>query len=181
VDDLQENINNPADVGRFLAGVGALIWDSLNDSYLVLKRAGSKDFAPGAWECVTGRVDQGESFEAALHREVDEELGIAVIPQFIIGTTHFYRGKQDPQNELLGIVYCCVPEDILTARNMIRLSQEHDECRWVTVEESKALLNSGNNTELWLQNVIERAEIIRQYMPFGLLATHLWQGFELDS
>jgi 8-oxo-dGTP pyrophosphatase MutT (NUDIX family) len=178
---MSENVENPADVGRFLAGVGALLWDSLNNSYLVLKRADSKDFAPNVWECVTGRVDQGESFEEALHREVDEEIGIPVVPQFIIGTTHFYRGDPVAQNELLGVIYCCVPENLLLAREQIRLSQEHSEFRWVTSEEAHVLLNSDHATERWLRRVINRAEIIRQYIPVELLATHTWQGFELDT
>ena len=178
---MSEKLEHQADVGRFLAGVGALLWDSLNNSYLILKRADSKDFAPGVWECVTGRVDQGESFEEALHREVAEEIGITIVPQFIIGTTHFYRGNQDPQNELLGVIYCCVPENLLLAKKQIRLSQEHDEYRWVTAEEARILLSKNQSTEQWLQNVINCAEIIRQYIPIELLATHTWQGFELDS
>jgi 8-oxo-dGTP diphosphatase len=178
---MSENTGNPAEVGRFLAGVGALLWDSQNNSYLVLKRADSKDFAPNVWECVTGRVDQGESFEDALHREVDEEIGIAVVPQFIIGTTHFYRGDPEPQNELLGVIYCCVPEKHPLAKKQIRLSQEHKEYRWVTSDEARTLLTSGHATEQWLMRVIDRAEIIRQYLPVELLETHARQGFELDT
>lgn len=178
---MSENVGKPAEFGRFLAGVGALLWDSLNNRYLVLKRADSKDFAPNVWECVTGRVDQGESFEEALHREVDEEIGIAVVPQFIIGTTHFYRGDPVAQNELLGVIYCCVPENLLLARKQIRLSQEHSDYRWVTSDEARALLNSDQATEHWLMRVINRADIIRQYIPVELLATHTWQGFELDT
>jgi len=55
-------------IGRFLGGVGALIWNEQDGCYLLLRRAGHRDFAAGAWECVTGRVDQGESFEQAVKR-----------------------------------------------------------------------------------------------------------------
>ncbi|NJN55210.1 MAG: hypothetical protein HC804_10900, partial [Anaerolineae bacterium] len=48
-------------IGRFLGGIAALIWNPTNESYLLLCRADSKDFGAGSWECVTGRVDQGES------------------------------------------------------------------------------------------------------------------------
>jgi hypothetical protein len=36
------------DVGRFLAGIGALIWDQESDRYLLLRRSMEKDFAAGA-------------------------------------------------------------------------------------------------------------------------------------
>ena len=83
-------------IGRFCAGIGALIWSPTKEKYLLLRRSPEKDFAPGVWECVTGRVDQGERFEQALHREVREELGIQVQIEFIIGTSHFYRGDPVP-------------------------------------------------------------------------------------
>ena len=87
-------------IGRFFAVVGALLWHppdvSCNGRYLVLKRSADKDFGSGAWECVTGRVDQGEGFTDAVHREVYEELGIEVQIDFIVGTAHFFRGEARP-------------------------------------------------------------------------------------
>ena len=53
-------------IGRFLCGIAALIWDPATDQYLLLRRAESKDFGARSWECPTGRVDQGESFTAAV-------------------------------------------------------------------------------------------------------------------
>jgi 8-oxo-dGTP diphosphatase len=79
-------------IGRFYAGIAAVIWSSQTGQYLLLRRSDEKDYGPGIWECVTGRVDQGEGFEDALHREVREELGVSVQVEYILGTTHFYRG-----------------------------------------------------------------------------------------
>jgi hypothetical protein len=45
-------------IGRFYAGVGALVWCASTQKYLVLKRSADKDFGGGAWECVTGRVKE---------------------------------------------------------------------------------------------------------------------------
>ena len=41
--------------------VGALVWRRSDGKYLLLQRSAQKDFAAGQWECVTGRVEQGES------------------------------------------------------------------------------------------------------------------------
>jgi 8-oxo-dGTP diphosphatase len=164
-------------IGRFLAGIGALIWDPQQHKYLLLKRSEQKDFAAGAWECITGRVDQGEGFEDALHREVREELGIEVRPVFMLGTTHFYRGRQRPENELVGVVYFCLPVSLTG----LSLSAEHDESKWVTVDEAYALLTDIHPSENWLRQVIVRAEITKASMPSDLLVFHRREGFELDT
>ncbi|MDX1613521.1 MAG: NUDIX domain-containing protein [Candidatus Promineifilaceae bacterium] len=162
-------------IGRFLAGIGALIWDADSQRYLVLRRASSKDFAAGAWECVTGRLEQGEGFEAALHREVAEEIGVAVEPLFLIGTTHFYRGEHRPENELVGVVYCCSVAD----PTAIRLSHEHAKARWITAAEGEGMLRQEHPTEAWLWRVIERAEQTRRQLAPKLTQLHRRRGFEL--
>src|SRR4029450_2841725 len=94
-------------VGRFGAMVGALVWRHSDGRYLLLQRSAQKDFAAGQWECVTGRVEQGENFSAAVHREASEELRQAVQVEFIVGTTHFYRGVVSPEQEMVGVHYGC--------------------------------------------------------------------------
>ena len=133
-------------IGRFYAAVGALLWHPADGKYLVLKRTADKDFGAGVWECVTGRVDQGEGFTEALHREVREELGIEVQIDFMIDTIHFYRGEARPENELVGVVYRCSLED----PEAIQTSWEHSEHRWVTADEAEALFPEG----YWLVDLI---------------------------
>ncbi len=163
-------------IGLFLAGIGVLIWDQKADNYLILKRSEEKDFAAGAWECVTGRVDQGEGFEDAAHREVREELGQDVILHTILGTTHFYRGDARPDNELLGIVYL----GTLRGTEPIRLSLEHSEYCWITVAEAHDLLQYQDSTKDWLLNVIDQAEVAKNLLPAAYLAARQSRSFELD-
>jgi 8-oxo-dGTP diphosphatase len=150
-------------IGRFFAAVAALLWNPADGTYLVLKRTADKDFAPGAWECVTGRVDQGEGFAEAVHREVREELGVEVQLDFVVGTMHFYRGEAKPENELLGVAYCCSIED----PGAIQTSWEHTEHRWITAEEAQTLFPQGH----WLGELIQHAERIRAQLPSELLQT----------
>lgn len=157
-------------IGRFLCGITALLHHPASNTYLVLRRAAKRDAGSGAWEAVTGRVEQGESFEAAMHREVREELGVAVTPDFIIGTAHFYRGAACPENELLAVQYACSLDD----RDAIRVSDEHSEARWLTATEIFALLPP----EHWLCHAISRAEQTRRALPAALLATYRAEGFE---
>ncbi len=156
-------------IGRFYAAVGALLWDSVEGKYLVLKRTADKDFAAGVWECITGRVDQGEGFTEAVHREVREELGVEVEIDFVIDTMHFFRGEAKPENELVGVLYRCSLED----PEAIQTSWEHSEHRWVTADEAEAIFPEG----YWLADLIRRSERIRALLPPDLLAVYR-DGFE---
>jgi 8-oxo-dGTP pyrophosphatase MutT (NUDIX family) len=151
-------------IGRFLGGIAALIWNPETGQYLLLQRAGSKDFAANSWECVTGRVDQGESFGAALMREVQEELQVEAQFEFFIGATHFYRGAPQPENELLGVVCGCT----LHQPEQIRISAEHSTYRWLTAVEIAHFLPPTH----WLLPVIQRAEFLRTHLS-PTVRTHL--------
>ncbi|MEZ4592579.1 MAG: NUDIX domain-containing protein, partial [Chloroflexota bacterium] len=147
-------------VGRFLGGIMALVRELENGRYLLLQRASSKDVGAGSWECVTGRVDQGESFEEALYREVQEEIGVTPQIEFILGTTHFHRGASIPENELLGVGYACT----IPTANSIQIGEEHDAYHWLTAAELIAFLPESH----WLPPVVRRAEFIRQQLPAAL-------------
>ena len=168
------NLQSPPAVGHFLGGVGALLHDEAG-RYLLLRRAATKDFAAGVWECVTGRVDQGEGFETAVRREVREELGVAVSLDYLLGTTHFYRGTAVPDNELIGVVYLCS----LAGEPAIRLSAEHDEYRWVTAVAAADLLSADDASTAWTRRLIERAEGIRPLLSADLRRFNRREGFEL--
>lgn len=160
-------------IGRFQAGIAALIRRSSDGHYLLLKRSEEKDYGPVAWECVTGRVDQGESFTSALHREVAEELGeqTRVRVDFIVGTTHFYRGGPSPDNELLGVIFACT----LVSREPLHISNEHAQIRWVDAVEALKRLPPEN----WLHRAIRRTEIVQTLIPDALLDLYSHEGFEV--
>jgi 8-oxo-dGTP diphosphatase len=143
-------------VGRFLGGIAAVIRAPGLGQYLLLRRASDKDFAPGVWEPVTGRLDQGEGFEEALRREVREEISAEVTVELILGTTHFYRGTPSPDTELVGVVYLCALED----PHSVRIGPEHSEYRWVTPHEAEALLTAPDASTQWCRQVLARAEAV---------------------
>ncbi|MCS6906414.1 MAG: NUDIX domain-containing protein [Anaerolineales bacterium] len=162
-------------VGRFIGGVGALLWRSSDNRYLLLQRSPDKDYAQGVWEPVTGRLEQGEGFEDALQRELREELGLDARPLYILGTTHFYRGEAVAENELIGVVYLCH----FSGKGQPRLSAEHTQARWLTATEAFALLTDPTPPTLWTRRVIERAEAVRQKIPFQSLLALSQEGYEL--
>ena len=70
--------------------VAALIWNSSHDEILICQRAANK--ARGSmWEFVGGKVERGETKEAALIRECQEELGITLaIERWVMDVVHPY-------------------------------------------------------------------------------------------
>ncbi len=162
-------------IGRFHAGIAALIYTPKTNQYLLLRRSEQKDYARGVWECVTGRVDQGEGFEEALRREVGEELGVEVQVQHILGTTHFFRGSADPEHELVGVIYLCSLQETAD----IRISAEHSEYRWLVADEALKLLSATDPSTQWARRIIHRAELIRHMLPEDLIDFQSSAGFEL--
>lgn len=163
------------EIGRFYGGIAALIWSPRSDRYLLLKRSGGKDFASGVWECVTGRLNQGEGLEDAIQRETQEELGVEVEIEHFLGTTHFYRGAQQPENELIGIVACCS----LDETRPIRISEEHSEYRWLSAAQAFKLLSAEDSSTRWMRRVLQRAEAMKSLVPPQLRDYYRQNGFEL--
>ena len=59
--------------------VGAIIVDRLDrPSQVLAARRSRPPVLAGRWELPGGKVEDGESAEAALHREIGEELGVTV-------------------------------------------------------------------------------------------------------
>jgi 8-oxo-dGTP diphosphatase len=161
-------------VGRFFAGIATVIWSPAGRQYLLLHRSPRSAVRPGVWECVTGRVDQGESFDDALHREVHEELGVTIQVEHILGTAHYYRGAHLPENELVGVVYFCT----LDQTTPLRLSEEHIEYRWLPFSQAIQLLSAPDPSTQWTRRVIEHSQTIRPLLTDELIGMQTTAGFE---
>ena len=150
-------------IGRFLGGVAVHIHNPADNSYLVLRRSAAKDVGAGAWECITGRVDQGEGFAEAALREAQEESGLTIALDFLIGTSHFYRGAPVDENELIGVHYHAT---LLGSAEKLQISAEHDEYYWLTSAEIVARFGADN----WLSRMVTRAELIKSSFSDEMLA-----------
>lgn len=102
--------------------VAALIWD--NDRFLACQRPANKARAL-LWEFVGGKVDPGETWEEALIRECQEELGITVAVGDIF---------MDVVHEYPDITVHLILFNAQIAQGAIRLL-EHNDARWMLPSE----------------------------------------------
>ncbi len=102
--------------------VAALIWDK--DRFLICRRAAGK--ARGLlWELAGGKVERGETKQAALARECREELGIELcVAQEFAQVVHEYPDVT---------VRLTLFNASITSGEPQRL--EHEELRWITAHE----------------------------------------------
>lgn len=97
--------------------------------YLITQRSKAATL-PLLWEFPGGRVEAGESDEAALCRELKERLALAVeVLELVMATTHAY-----PAYDVELHVFRCRPADPAQDPSHAKI---HDH-RWVTLEEMSA-------------------------------------------
>lgn len=102
--------------------VAALIWDG--DRFMICQRPANKKRAL-LWEFVGGKVEPGETKEAALIRECMEELAVTVAPQDIfMDVTHEYPDITVHLTLFSAVIKEGVPQKL-----------EHNDIQFITVEE----------------------------------------------
>ena len=96
-----------------------------NDKILILKRSTDSKTNPGKWELPGGKVDQKESFDQALIREVYEETQLKIALDHVVGVSE--------QNlHLIRAVHIIMSGKILEGK--LNLSNEHEGYAWVFFE-----------------------------------------------
>lgn len=100
--------------------------------YLATRRPIDDDYMPNLWDTPGGTINFGEKIIDALNREIKEETDLTVKVSDVIFCYNHLSGEERHQFEL---VYSC---DYIGGE--IKLDpQEHQEYRWVTLEEMESL------------------------------------------
>lgn len=79
------------------------------DSKLFVARRSAELSSGGLWELPGGKVEAGETDQAALIREIKEELGVGVVVQELVGTSDVTVGVKKIRMR----VYRCILKDPL--------------------------------------------------------------------
>lgn len=124
---------------------GAVVFHRNGERQYLLLRANH-------WEFPKGLVDARESEEDAAVREVRQETGleIALVPGFKEKVQYFYRRKDGGALVKKQVVYFL--GEARTREH--KISWEHQEARWVNLEQSLELLEYEN-----LRTILRRAHV----------------------
>jgi 8-oxo-dGTP pyrophosphatase MutT (NUDIX family) len=130
--------------GTFQVAAGAVIENVESGNILLIHRAAT-EYAGNIWEFPIGRLDQFEAFERGLRREVEEETGLTDLSVGNpIGVFEFMRGEHAAENEVRAVVFAA-----RTSQTEVRLSDEHDDFKWLPIDEALALVeNPGIRQDL---------------------------------
>ena len=107
---------------HFGLSVKALLCREEDRSVLLIRRAANSAYWPREWDLPGGKVDAGETFDAALRREIAEETGLRVRVEGLLWAGA--RSVRDQAFVLLVMRCWARPGEV-------RLSDEHEEFCWI--------------------------------------------------
>jgi 8-oxo-dGTP diphosphatase len=101
-----------------------------NDEILVVKRHPKSKTDPEMWELPGGKVESGEFFTDALVREIKEETNLDVsVADFCEAIQNDYSHKRTVQIMMY----------LENIEGEVKISDEHTDWKWATLEEIKTL------------------------------------------
>ncbi len=101
----------------------------MNGHRVLLVRRSRSNRYPGVWEIPGGRLEDNETLEEGLKREILEEVGIVAEVKFPVKVHHFERSDNQ---EIHMVSFLCSASD-----HQVKLSEEHDDFVWATLEEAR--------------------------------------------
>ena len=113
-----------------------------DDLFLIIKRSINDDFYPGTWEFPGGHLEDGETLNEALKRELEEEIGYTLDSIPII--TNYFDEVKIFENKLVHNLEIDFIITVDKTKLNIKLSNEHSEYKWVK-KDSKYLDNFIKN------------------------------------
>ena len=106
--------------------------------YLLLKRLPERN---GFWQPVTGGVEEGETRDETLQREIMEETGVRNIVAVIEGLYYFEFSDPNLNQEYVYGV------EVSSSEEIVLDPKEHSEHRWCSFQEALQLLHWKENKE----------------------------------
>lgn len=131
-----------------------IILEDENGRLLLQKRSEQKKLYPGLWtDAASGHVDEGDTYETAAERELEEELGVNTelewVGKFLVEHADGMKDIKQFNGVFRGKITADTP---LTPQ-----TDEVSDTRWMTVDELKQeILQYSDNFTPGIRQVVER-------------------------
>lgn len=103
------------------------------DGRILMMRRTSDIVSGGEWEFPGGRLQQFESFESGLRREVQEETSLTnIIIVMSVAAFTYMRGGAAASNEVKGVTFWCSDP----GEAEVMPSDEHDTVEWMEIDDA---------------------------------------------
>ena len=114
-----------------VAAKGLLVYQ---DRILILREADTYPEGTnlGSYGLPGGRINPGEPFMDGLHREIKEETGLKMIPEYPVYVGEWRPVIKDQPHQIIAIFYVCK-----VSSKKVKLSEEHDKFLWVNPKDYK--------------------------------------------
>lgn len=116
-----------------------------NNRILILKRHPNSKGNPNCWELPGGKVESGENFDKALIREFKEETNLNIKINDLIDVNQ----EKNPQR-----IYIAIIMNVSIASGYIKISDEHIDWKWISIDEIQNLEISG-----WLKTLVNEKNL----------------------
>lgn len=88
--------------------------------------SGANNVKTGQYGLISGRLNPGEPFFEGLRREVHEETGLTVIPEYPLQVGEWNPLIRGVPHQIIAIFMLCKAKN-----TTIKLSSEHDDFQWI--------------------------------------------------
>ena len=107
------------------------------------------EHGPGGWFVVTGGLEENETFEQAVKREVKEETNLPIKEIFPLNCGSIYPWNNETCKEINYLSF-------VDANNNIILNEEHSKYKWLNLDGFINIITWDEDKEL-LKTILEKA------------------------
>lgn len=132
--------------------VDCLIANVQNKTLLIQQRSGTRKLFPYCWDFIGGHLENNESIEECIRRELFEEANMHLV--CIIKQVHEFQWLHDN---------CTVVDKVfmITAQGEFRLEKgKAIDARWITRKEATLLLKPGETTNEMYQAALKEFDVL---------------------